>query len=57
LANRDEILNNLWTLLRCKAGDNSMEPVAVTGRIEPLPIIIDEGVGYCGGRTCERKVD
>jgi len=45
------------TLLRRKAGDNSVEPVAVTGRIEPLPTIIDEGVGYRGTRTCERVVD
>jgi hypothetical protein len=45
------------TLLRCNVGDNSMEPVAVTGSIEPLPTTTDEGVGYRGKITCERKVD
>jgi hypothetical protein len=45
------------TILRCKVGDNSVELVAVTGRIKPLPTIIDEGVGYRGKRTCEREAD
>jgi hypothetical protein len=45
------------TLLRLKVGDNSVEPVAVTGRIEPLLTIIDEGVGYRRKRTCEREAD
>jgi hypothetical protein len=50
------ICGDTRTLLRRKAGDNSVEPVSVTGRIEPLPTIID-GVGYHGERTCEREVD
>ena len=45
------------TLLRRNVGDNSVELVAVTGSIEPLPTIIDEGVGYRGNRTCEREED
>ena len=45
------------TLLRRKEGDNSVEPVAVTGMIEPLPTTIDEGVGYREGRICEREED
>jgi hypothetical protein len=45
------------TLLRHNVGDNSVEPVAMTGSIEPLPTTIDEGVGYNGKRTCEREVD
>jgi hypothetical protein len=51
------ICGDTRTLLRRKVGDNSVEPVAVTGKIEPLPTTIDEGVGYRGNRTCERKED
>ena len=40
-------------LLRCNEGDNSVEPVAVTWIIEPLPTTIDEGVGYHGEHACE----
>jgi hypothetical protein len=45
------------TLLRCKLGDNSVEPVAVTGSVEPLPTTIDEGIGYRGKKVCEREED
>jgi hypothetical protein len=38
-------------------GDISVEPVAMTGRVEPLPTIIEEGVGYRGNETCEREED
>ena len=32
-------------------------PVAVTGNKEPLPTMIDEGVGYRIGKVCERISD
>jgi hypothetical protein len=51
------ICGDTRTLLRHKEGDNSVEPVVVTGRVEPLPTIIAEGVGYRGKRTCEREED
>jgi hypothetical protein len=49
------ICGNTRTLLRHKLDDNSVEPVAVTGIREPLPTIIDKGLGYHGRRTCERE--
>jgi hypothetical protein len=51
------ICGDTRTLLRRKVGDNSVDPVAVTGKVEPLPTTIDEGVGYHGKRTCEREED
>ena len=42
------ICGDTRTLLRRKKGDNSVEPVAVTGIMEPLPTTIDEGAGYRG---------
>ena len=51
------ICGDTRTLLRRKAWGNSLELVAVIGRIEPLPTIIDEGVGYRGKRTFKREVD
>jgi hypothetical protein len=45
------------TLLRRKLEDNSVEPVAVTGRKEPLPTTIDEGLGYRGKEMCDREED
>ena len=35
-------------LLRCNEGDNSVEPVAITGIMELLPTTMDKGVGYRG---------
>jgi hypothetical protein len=49
------ICGDIRTLLRRKAGDNSVEPVAVTGRIEPLLTIIDEVVGYRGKEHVKGK--
>jgi hypothetical protein len=45
------------TLLRCKLGDNSVDPVAITRSVEPLPTIIDEGIGYRGSEGCDREED
>jgi len=43
----------LRTRLRC--GDEKIcDPVAVTGRSAPLPIMIDEGVKDDGGEMVER---
>ena len=42
------ICGDTRTLLRHKRGDNSVEPVALTGIMEPLPTTIDEGAGYRG---------
>jgi len=47
------ICGDTRTLLRRKKGDNSVEPVAVTGMTEPLPTTMDEGVGYRGEQACE----
>jgi hypothetical protein len=51
------ICGDTRTLLRRKLGDNSVEPVAVTGIREPLPITIDEGLGYHGNRESESEED
>jgi len=48
---------DIRTLLSRKEEDNSVEPVAVIGMIDPLPTTIDEGVGYRKGRICEREED
>jgi hypothetical protein len=51
------ICGDTRTLLRQKLGDNSAEPMTVTGTVEPLPKTIEEGVGYCGKEKCERVED
>jgi hypothetical protein len=42
-------------LLSRKIWGNSVVPVAVTGIMEPLPTIIDEGAGYRWEKVCERE--
>ena len=32
-----------------------MFPIVVTGRIEPLPTIVDEGVGYHGKQIVKER--
>jgi hypothetical protein len=51
------ICGDTRTLLRRKDGGNSVEPMAVTGSIEPLPTTMDEGVGYRGKEVCESEED
>jgi hypothetical protein len=51
------ICSDTRTLLRCKVGDNFVEPVAVIGIREPLPTTIDEGLGYHGNKACESEED
>jgi hypothetical protein len=42
------------TLLRKNEPGSCVEPVAVTGKREPLPTIMDEGEGYREKEVCER---
>jgi hypothetical protein len=51
------ICGDTRTLLTRKSGDNSAEPMVVTGSVESLPTTIGEGVGYCGKEKCERVED
>ena len=48
------ICGDTRTLLSLKEPDKSVEPVAVTGRREPLPTIIEEGVNDQGADMCEK---
>ena len=45
------------TLLRCKEGEITVAPVAVTGSKEPLLITMEEGVGYRREVVCERILE
>jgi len=51
------ICGDTRTLLRCKEGGNSVEPVAVIGMMEPLLTTMDEGAAYRREQACESISD